>query len=814
MAAAAAAAVLSLARINDKINAADAYKDVYKPNSKHLVGESLEKYIELASTIFATHITSITDYNIVLNEVKDIVETGKTFVKYNICTLQYFQNQQELLIPRLTDPPAMASAESLGMEYAFQDSGKRAAMYNKTIKYVITPGTFLDPAARAKSDSDVLYMEPVNIKLNKEDFKKMGNLEKFIEKMEVSKSGTINKFKFTCARPLSNIEIEIKDDYEMTDKSDNNYIKGNYTKNEWLDSNLKEPLTQAKKDEAIKYILMKLLGDFLQVYYARIYCDKTGISQDNVCLFTVDSIVAQRAKLYNIPCVYEARNRLIEKGVAQNIFIFEKAAAGRGATFTNINNFQKESVKKHNKQVIDRLNQLKSIKILLIDKTPYNISSIPKVIQYIDELIQKIEKTTEIINGIVPIHQSPQDYCSEVWKYAALDIIVIKESKSGRVTIEALNVTIPFPLLESDNDLNTSIIKNQETTFPEFVKSKDAVRMAGIAARARESAQPVPPSAVGVGSKRKATGAPGSKPAGHENKRSKGGYQGCAIDPDDIYYTDEITLPSDDKCPSDAVLEIIGKINEPLSEFIFTLMYPYFRALGVYSIKPEFYEWANNKIKENINKPQQFVTFDAFKEEFEKIHGAITTDDVDEEIERAEPPNNENNENNEMAAAAEETAAPAQQAVVEKLVKPNESSSSSGATFGQAISGHHPPSPINTKPKSSPPGGYPTVTANAREITPSSATNTVGRTPMSQGVASNGSKRVQPRLSLTDPVKQTLFVTPVKPPSPNKNNNNNNNAVSGGGGNRPRHKTRLRRKSKKLRKYRKTRKLRRNKSTK
>ena len=304
----------------------------------------------------------------------------------------------------------------------------------------------------------------------------------------------------------------------------------------------------------------------------------------------------------------------------------------------------------------------------------------------------------------------------------------------------------------------------------------------------------------------------------------KGGYQGCIINPGDYIYADEITLPSDNKCPSDAVLEIINNINETLAEFIFTLMYPYFRALGVYSIKPEFYVWANNTIKGNINKPQQFVTFDKFKEEFEKFHGPITTDDIDEEIVRAEPPNNNNegyyanNENGFVGELPAEVAvASAQGAIVGKLVKPNESSSFSGATFGQA-GPLPPPPPINTGAHSPNRAAYLrqqyesplAVPLGTGPLGPGSG-KTPGTVTAKEGVLVKGTPTgsAAPLSTYKGPNSSSS-----PPHGPVKKLNLGSPPPRKGGGNRPRHKTRLRRKSKKLRKYRKTRKVRRNKSTK
>lgn len=289
------------------------------------------------------------------------------------------------------------------------------------------------------------------------------------------------------------------------------------------------------------------------------------------------------------------------------------------------------------------------------------------------------------------------------------------------------------------------------------------------------------------------------KKGSNNNNEMKGGYKGCVRKEGDIYY-DTPEPKSEDakyyeslletKCPSDAVLESIERalrerkvassssaataspLTENIKETIFTILYPYFKAYGAFTVNKYFYDWAVNTILVSISNEQQFVPFNQFEDRFVEIHSGVNINNPNTYISK---------DYNDKGNVGTETVALTREGLLLGTMKKGPSGSPLRAS-GSSSSG----SPLIITPHT----GTHATTGTAATLTGMSALRiTTPGSTISVGQL-NGSQ------TPSHEAAQALNFTKKK---------------SGGKYNR---KTRLRRKSSKICKYRKTRKLRRNKSTK
>jgi hypothetical protein len=101
------------------------------------------------------------------NEVADYREL--TSHRVTICRLDYFQNANK---NKLSLPDIFKEAERLDgyhLKFAVQDSGKDATAFDKDIRPLLTPGSYLDPASRSTDNAETYFKD-----LNQDDFKQVG----------------------------------------------------------------------------------------------------------------------------------------------------------------------------------------------------------------------------------------------------------------------------------------------------------------------------------------------------------------------------------------------------------------------------------------------------------------------------------------------------------------------------------------------------------------------------------------------------------------------------------------------------------------
>lgn len=141
----------------------------------------------------------------------------------------------------------------------------------------------------------------------------------------------IVKFTFTC----ETIKYEITDKVIWNGKYNGKpfFVLGNKEKNKKINTLMKTPITDEKKKQIFQLLLMKELGDVMQVfmYYAYVMIKRyetrpsdTEISQhlcahipiEDIAMLTVDSVVYLLCRVLSLPCVYTGARAGVLSGQA------------------------------------------------------------------------------------------------------------------------------------------------------------------------------------------------------------------------------------------------------------------------------------------------------------------------------------------------------------------------------------------------------------------------------------------------------------------------------------------------------------------
>lgn len=268
----------------------------------------------------------------------------------------------------------------------FYDAGPKPYSFIRNIKNLITPATYIDTATKIKTDNII----PVcfNIPLNHYNFDELAIPQ--INKLD---------FKFNRIHTLFNINLDISfnKDIKVTfnrnykpETGDIEYFKGNPTKNKWFTTVNKSIINERLNNEAKTYILCKLIGDALQVYYAKLYIDSLKLIERNkACMFTNDVMVCLRSLLFNIPVIYSGP---IEK---MNLSFYYYQSNDK---IPMIKNMYFGNVKTYNISIIKIINQvitlgefyLYNVKVM-INKNINNF--LQEIISYIEQNNKDLEET-------------------------------------------------------------------------------------------------------------------------------------------------------------------------------------------------------------------------------------------------------------------------------------------------------------------------------------------------------------------------------------------------------------------------------------
>jgi len=192
------------------------------------------------------------------------------------------------------------------VKYAFHDSGNSPTQIMAAIIQILSPGSYIDPAARSKINNENVEIRGDNIEISSGTFKLMGFV-KGINTFKGIKDAMNNfdiKLNLTGEHYSTKRTVAHRCEFCGDEPSENpDFFGGNPKKNQWFIDN------ETKHDDgkfikkAKKYILCKELGDSLQVIYAKIIMGEPNLEY---CMFTGDHVVAARCRELGIPvCVQD-----------------------------------------------------------------------------------------------------------------------------------------------------------------------------------------------------------------------------------------------------------------------------------------------------------------------------------------------------------------------------------------------------------------------------------------------------------------------------------------------------------------------------
>lgn len=196
---------------------------------------------------------------------------------------------------------------------AFIDAAFNVQEIRPGVQEILTPGSYIDPATRNSFGKPNVSVWDGPVGFNEEDkqlrksifnllglntqplfsvdsFQGITGADKSMEiKLRYSNNGTSIDY------------VTTRDANQKTSEGDATgiYCDGNKLKNDWFTENAAAAVT----DEAVLWLLMKELGDTLQVIYAKLYMG--GAPDQRVCLFSPDRTVLIRSRMFGVPICYK-----------------------------------------------------------------------------------------------------------------------------------------------------------------------------------------------------------------------------------------------------------------------------------------------------------------------------------------------------------------------------------------------------------------------------------------------------------------------------------------------------------------------------
>lgn len=192
--------------------------------------------------------------------------------------------------------------------YIIQDNGSTDVVENPTL--LITPAAVLDPAGKTKSGKYVIKEFPKLFPL----YLKRVSFEKALEALSMREVS--NKYTTDFFLPWKPNEDKTKPSLQVSfntrtfDAEGENaeYFAGNATKNAAIKQILEKKDITKEDIESIKlYLLMKEIGDTLQVQWGNYIFDKdtdAKIRRDNTIICTTDTVVLLRAIINRVGVIF------------------------------------------------------------------------------------------------------------------------------------------------------------------------------------------------------------------------------------------------------------------------------------------------------------------------------------------------------------------------------------------------------------------------------------------------------------------------------------------------------------------------------
>lgn len=360
-------------------------------------------------------------------------------------------------------------------QYAFHDSGDTPGLIQGGIKQILTPGSYIDPAGRAKDG--ILLPPNGNTNLTQYGFP---NLE--IE----WKWNMPNNEDCQIHIKMGDIDfIEIRDNTHKHSGGDfkDDYFSGNDVKNNWFNS--RDPNGRAMNEymsDAKKIILCKELGDTTQATFARFLFETNSNTYNptNCCLFTLDNILAIRCRLLGVPCCAKDHGKgdideEPDTNEKHRRLLFYQPPSNPEEIMRTRNTIQVNECIKHNASMRFAINQVLAAGFIAgknevekqkIDKTPY-----------MKEYFYAIQDSINIAEGIlksIDINRSEEDVRRMVAYLRVNDLFKVNKKKNF-MSYELINSLRNVFQYDSSDFYKENISSKispptEDTTFQDFLR--------------------------------------------------------------------------------------------------------------------------------------------------------------------------------------------------------------------------------------------------------------------------------------------------------------------------------------------------------
>jgi hypothetical protein len=259
------------------------------------------------------------DLGTYLEEVLANPVYGSPTNKLLVCWLQPYDANNALKKGRAQYTGDLPNTNKLPevIDNAFIDAAFNVKEIRQGVNEILTPGSYIDPATRNSAgptkpnvsvwDGPAGYTN-VQKKLIQDIFTLLGlnTQPNFLVQSFQGIKGADNSMTITLEYK-NNIDFlktysTLRDATQQTPANDDGtgvYCDGNKLKNDWFTTNASAAVT----DEAVLWLLMKELGDTLQVIYAKLYMG--GDPDQRVCLFSPDRTVLIRSRMFGVPICYK-----------------------------------------------------------------------------------------------------------------------------------------------------------------------------------------------------------------------------------------------------------------------------------------------------------------------------------------------------------------------------------------------------------------------------------------------------------------------------------------------------------------------------
>ena len=389
---------LTFQELNKFINRVDTEKDAQI--SKLAVGDNAE-YARIANILYGNTYNG-KGYSDKVSRIKAAIATNPRYTANLTTQITWLKK------PISTGPGAPPEPEKIAkINFAYQDSGNDPKSINPNITYVLTPGSYIDPASRGKGG---VYFPAVGTPITISQA-----LFNFFGFPNITFTGIINA-DLTCNVDLDTRTLGgfLNSQIRSASFDHVGFNKDYYTGNPQKNADILKLISDEPPDYIAKinmYLLCKELGDFLQILFALISILST--SYENVlqhCVFTTDAVVGARCTLMGIP--YCEQDHLKENKLIHSAY-YHAPQTDPEVNLANLKRIHKEHcIKNNNKIIFDLTKAL--IQGINVGGTAIQVSPEQQdpVRQYIQSIIESIGET----NMVVSAYLSPGNETIEIYK--------------------------------------------------------------------------------------------------------------------------------------------------------------------------------------------------------------------------------------------------------------------------------------------------------------------------------------------------------------------------------------------------------------